>query len=473
MTARSDGILPTLSTGAFRLAAAGVALFLVVAAALAYVVLRDTSAAITAEVTAGIEAEAARLEAAHRDGGLPGAERWMREALSAPGKGLYHLADAKGRTLAGNFDVSLLPPTPQVRSLVVSYAVRSAAGEQVDVRQGVLLRLELGRDGIAYVGRDIDSARERLTRLRMLLLATLVATVIAGLVAAFAAGRHVQSRVGALATTTRQIMDGEIGRRLALSDRGDEIDGLSANINAMLDRIELLMAGLREVSDNIAHDLKTPLNRLRNRAEAALRQDEGEAHREGLERVIEEADALIKTFNALLLIARLEAGAVDETMQSVDAAALVRDVAELYQPVAEEAGCELDVRVGGSETILANPHLVSQAIANLIDNAIKYSTAHRGIPDAAEPMRIAVTLTSDSDAIAIAVADSGPGIPEADRERAVRRFVRLERSRSRPGTGLGLSLVAAVARLHRGRLALEDNAPGLRVVLTLPRVQAR
>ncbi len=233
----------------------------------------------------------------------------------------------------------------------------------------------------------------------------------------------------------------------------------------MLARIEELMASLREVSDNIAHDLKTPLNRLRNRAEAALRSPDGAAsYRDGLTKTIEEADELIKTFNSLLLIARLEAGAVAESMALVDLAAIIGDVAELYEPVAEEAGLKLEVSAAPSLSVIANRELVSQAVANLVDNAIKYSAGHareRG-------SSISIALARAGDQVEVAVGDRGPGIPPQDRERAFKRFVRLEKSRSQPGSGLGLSLVAGVARLHGGSVRLEDNAPGLRVVLALP-----
>jgi signal transduction histidine kinase len=234
----------------------------------------------------------------------------------------------------------------------------------------------------------------------------------------------------------------------------------------MLERIELLMNSLREVSDNIAHDLKTPLSRLRNRVEAALRDPRGpEAYREGLERTIEEADELIKTFNALLLIARLEAGAVEESAEGFDLGKLVRDVGELYEPVAEEAGQRLEIGVEDGIIVRANRQLVGQAVANLADNAIKYASRAGG---SAHSKCIEVCVKARDGTAEISVADHGPGIAEKDRERALRRFVRLDESRTRPGTGLGLSLVAAVARLHGGTVRLEDNHPGLRAVLALP-----
>jgi signal transduction histidine kinase len=235
----------------------------------------------------------------------------------------------------------------------------------------------------------------------------------------------------------------------------------------MLERIERLMIGLREVSDNIAHDLKTPLNRLRNRAEAALRDDRGSpAWRDGLERTIEEADDLIKTFNALLLIARLEAGAVEETLEPMDLAEVVADAAELYAPAAEDAGFRLEYSALPPIPVLGNRQLVGQALTNLIDNALKYS-AKQARAGTSPPAISISAVALDAKAI-LTVADRGPGIPAADRERALKRFVRLEVSRSRPGTGLGLSLVTAVAQMHGGTLRLEDNEPGLRAVLELP-----
>jgi signal transduction histidine kinase len=187
-----------------------------------------------------------------------------------------------------------------------------------------------------------------------------------------------------------------------------------------------------------------------------------EAYREGLEHTIEKADELIKTFNALLLVARLEAGVLDENAETFDAGRLVRDFAELYEPVAEERGMKLALDVAEGTEITANRQLVGQAVANLIDNAIKYSAK------AKDPL-IRITMGSDEEAVEIAVADRGPGIAPDDRERVLRRFVRLEKSRTEPGTGLGLSLVQAVARLHGGGVRLEDNAPGLRVVLRIPK----
>jgi signal transduction histidine kinase len=291
-----------------------------------------------------------------------------------------------------------------------------------------------------------------------------------GIVAGLAVSRSVLRRIEAVTETSRTIMAGDLSKRIPLDGSGDELDRLSESLNAMLGRIEELMVALREVSDNIAHDLKTPLNRLRNRAEAALRDPNNPAsYRDGLVKTIEEADDLIKTFNSLLLIARLEAGALAESMEPLDPASVIADVAELYEPVAEEAGLHLDVSTEKGLTLTANRELIGQAIANLVDNAIKYSDVDSKTgPAGAARGDIAISLARVGDSIEIAVADRGPGVAPQDRERALQRFVRLEKSRSRPGSGLGLSLVAAVARLHGGTVRLDDNAPGLKAVLMLP-----
>ncbi len=284
-----------------------------------------------------------------------------------------------------------------------------------------------------------------------------------------AAGRVIVSRrmlrrVDAASSAARSIMQGNLAQRIPVTGRNDEFDRLSQNLNAMLDRIQDLMAGLKNVSDNIAHDLKTPLHRLRTRAERALQSSRSpEKLAEALGSVIEEADTLIQTFDALLSIARLEAGSRSESFGPLNICALIRDVADLYEPAAEERGLSLQLTCSGDMMIAGEKHLIGQALANLLDNAIKYAapTSKAATGEPAKPADVDIGLEDKGDAVDIVVSDRAPAFPAKDRERVLQRFVRLQPSRSIPGSGLGLSLVAAVARLHDGSVSLEDNEPGL------------
>lgn len=379
--------------------------------------------------------------------------------------GLYLMLDADGRKLAGN--LNRWPPEVAVDKVgaLFHYDRQQGGDGQRHQAFGVPATIEGGVR--LLVARDIEAQRSFVARLRNLLLLALGATAATALAGGYLVSRTALRRLGAITRSSENIMAGRLSERIALTGDGDELDRLAVSLNAMLDRIEQLMAGLREVSDNIAHDLKTPLTRLRNRAEAALREPgNGAAHRTGLEQAIEEADELIKTFNAMLLIARLEAGSVDETGETFDLSQVVADAAELYEPLAEERGGRVELITPTFMTVRANRRLIGQAIANLIDNAIKY-----GEPDTARASGSNITVElrrTPAGEAEIAVADRGIGIPPQDRARALERFVRLEASRTRPGSGIGLSLVAAVARLHGGSIRLEDNAPGLRVVVVLP-----
>jgi signal transduction histidine kinase len=259
-------------------------------------------------------------------------------------------------------------------------------------------------------------------------------------------------------------MGGDLSGRLPVTGAGDEFDRLSANLNTMLARIADLNEGLKQVSDNIAHDLKTPLTRLRNRAESALGGAKATGdYREALEATIAESDQLIRTFNAILMISRLEAGYSAEATARIDLSEVLRDVVELYEPAAEECGVALEADMSEGVAVDGNRELIAQSVSNVVDNAIKYSAGSGPAP------RVVVSLARIGAEAVLRVADNGPGIPDdADRMRATERFVRLERSRSQPGSGLGLSLAKAVMKFHGGRLDLQSGDPGLSVVMSFP-----
>jgi len=304
---------------------------------------------------------------------------------------------------------------------------------------------------------------------------SLLIVIVLGLGGGVFVARRVLRRIDAMTGTTRRIMAGDLSGRLPVGRSGDELDRLAENLNAMLERIEALMMGLKEVSDNIAHDLKTPLTRLRNRAEEALAKSGTEAeYRSALERTIEESDGLIRTFNALLMIARAESGQARGNMDDFDAADVANGIHELYEPLAEDDGMTLQVKTEPTP-LYGNRELISQALANLVENAIKYG---KPVPvaqplgadavTAADSRQVVIEARRNGDQVLLSVTDHGPGIPEADRKHAVERFVRLEASRTQPGSGLGLSLASAVATLHGGELRLADAQPGLSATLAIP-----
>jgi signal transduction histidine kinase len=455
-----------LRTTAFKLTLVYLTVFALFAVFLLAYFAWNTRRLITEQITQTVDAEITGLAEQYRQGGIRRLVFVVDARSRRPGSSLYLVTTRAGEGLAGN-----------VGSLATGILEKSGwtetAYRRLDDPDGVehhaLVRVfQLPGGFRLLVGRDLEE-RERLYDI--VLAAgrwSLAIVIVLGVAGGFFVTRRVLKRVDAMTETTRKIMDGDLAGRLPNAGTGDELDRLATNLNAMLERIEALMRGLKEVSDNIAHDLKTPLTRLRNRCEEALRLAEDESqYRAALESTIEESEALIRTFNALLMIARAESGQARDGMTAIDAAEIARGVGELYEPLADDKGIHLKVEAPAAAPVHGNRELISQALANLVDNAIKYGAGINGA-DA----EIVVTASGEGDRILLAVADSGGGIPAADRGRAVERFVRLEQSRSQPGSGLGLSLASAVARLHGGELKLEDNHPGLRTVLSLPRAES-
>jgi signal transduction histidine kinase len=425
---------------------------------------------LTTSVVDTLRAEVVGLREQYQAGGPARLSAIVGERAADPGSSLYLLIDAAGQRAAGNLRQVPRELRDGDQRGVFRYVPQSGS-VQAQPRMAVGVLLDVPGGLTLVVGRDIEDLQRFAWTMGRLGLWSVVILSALGIGGGLLISRSVLRRIEAVNDTTRTIMAGDLSRRIPRNGSGDELDRLAESLNAMLARIEELMRALREVSDNIAHDLKTPLNRLRNRAEAALRSaDAPSVYRDGLVKTIEEADELIKTFNSLLLIARLEGGAVAESMQRLNPASIIADVAELYEPVADEAGLSLSVAAEQGLALTANRELVSQAVANLVDNAIKHApgASHKVLNGAATAAPISIVLKRVEDSIEIAVGDRGPGVAPEDRQRALKRFVRLEKSRSRPGSGLGLSLVAAVARLHGGSIRLEDNKPGLRAVLKLP-----
>ena len=427
----------------------------------------NTSGLLERQLEGAIQAEIRGLAEQYRAGGIAQLSRIVADRSRRESDDLYLVTDRNGRYIAGNL-TSVSPDLwNSVGQIEFVYGRPSKGGPKKRLALVNVFRL---RDGYRLiVGRDIEDRRRFQNVIWRAFFIGLGVIALFGLAGGVFVSRSLLARIEDVNVTSRTIMTGDLSGRIPVTDADDEIDRLAENLNTMLDRIEQLMLGLREVSDNIAHDLKTPLNRLRNRIEGALRQGGGEdTYRDVLERTIEEADDLIKTFNALLSIARLEAGAVGESMEEVEIGALMRDVAELYEPVAEERGVELKTRIPSGIKMRADRQLLGQALANLIDNAIKYGASERPNGGSGRAPSISISAKKQANRLEISVADRGPGIPKADRARVLERFVRLEQSRTPPGSGLGLSLVAAVAHLHGGDVWLESNKPGLRVVLSLP-----
>jgi signal transduction histidine kinase len=454
---------------AFRLTLVYLLVFALFAAFLLGYFALNTRRLITEEITSTVDAEITGLAEQYNQGGIRRLVFVIETRSRRPGSSLYLVTTPSGEGLAGN--IGSLVPGVLAKPGWLETAYRRLEDPETAEHHALVRVLQLPGGFRLLVGRDLEE-RERLFDI----IATagrwsVAIVIILGVAGGVFVSKRVLNRVDAMTLTAQTIMAGDLSERLPIAGSGDELDRLASNLNAMLERIEALMRGLKEVSDNVAHDLRTPLTRLRNRAEEALRTAKDEpGYRSALEATIEESDGLIGTFNALLMIARAESGEARENMSEFDAAEVAQDVSELYEPLADTKGLALRVEATPAP-VKGNRELVSQALANLVDNAIKYAEP-QGHAANGTPAEIVVTAGSEGDRIKLAVRDGGPGIPEADREHVIERFVRLERSRTKPGSGLGLSLAAAVARLHGGELKLEDNAPGLKAVLDLPRFAA-
>jgi signal transduction histidine kinase len=454
---------------AFRLAATYFALFTAsVVAFLAYFYF-STAGFIEQQTETAIHVEMRGLSEQYSQGGLKGLTDLIEARIAGHRirETLYLLTDSRLRPIAGNLPA--WPDGQRVRPEWIRFPVE-VNDDGVTATVPALASTIVLNDGYRLlVGRDLRDAQAFRTRIDRMLGWAALLTLALGVVGGVSSMRNVLRSVAAVNRTTERIIHGDLGQRMLVTGSGDEFDQLSVNLNTMLDRIERLMMGMRQVTDNIAHDLRTPLARLRTRLEVILLEGPGARAADAVRDAIIEADRILSTFNALLKIAEAEAGSRRNAAGVVDLGEIARSMAELYEPLAEEKGIGLEVDSSGAPIkVRGDLHLLSQLVANLLDNALKYTLG--GV--------VTMRAQGNGELARIEVADRGPGIPLEEREAVFDRFVRLEVSRSMPGNGLGLSLVRAVALLHDGKVWLEDampgcNPPGLKVVVTMPLAEER
>ena len=454
-----------VDSAGFRFAVFFAVMFLLGGVAFAGIVWWNTAGGLDRQTDAAIRADVAALLQRYREAGRAGVEEAISFRLQRDGdsQDLYRLADAAGRQIAGN--LSAMPdeldgPPPEGEPL---RWLRTALVREDALTEARLYRADLPNGDRLIVGRDVE---ERL-RLRELLARGLGwAASAAGLIAFIGAlllRRALQARLRPAADTVTAIAQGDLSQRVPLSGREDEFDRLGRTLNAMLDRIGTLMTGIRGVSDAIAHDLRTPVARARGRLEEALDGDP-ETMRRAIETGLADLDGMTRIFQAVLRITEAEAGARRAAFAALDLSPLLADAAELYDAIAEARGAALRATLPETLPFTGDRDLLLQAVANLLDNAVKFSPAGG---------HIHLTAGISGGALRITVADDGPGLPVADRARAGERFFRADSARATPGYGLGLSLVRAVAGLHGGELVLADthpgaDPPGLSATLVLP-----
>ena len=454
---RLVGILSSIT---FKLALVYTLIFGASVGVLFYFVYFSTAGFVIQQKEAAIEADVTGFQETFERSGVTGLIIAVnrRASLGANRDGIYLLMDSVGNTLAGN--LRSWPSNAVADDLWVNFTIndlRRAEAEAADVRAKQYVVQGGQQNYMLLVGRDVRDAREFRSRLLDSLNVGLAITLALGVFGGLTFSSAIMRRIAAITRTCRGIMSGDLSQRVAVSRQNDELGQLSLSINSMLDQIERLMTGMRQVSDNVAHDLRTPLTRLRSRLESALRRMDNPTERETIEGAIADADSLLATFAALLRIARAEAGS-QRNFVDINLNALAEEVIDLYGPLAEEKGLEFITQFDEALAARGDPNLIAQALANLIDNAVKYT----------QKGSVTVALTRRDGRPAFIVADTGTGVPEAYRGKVLERLFRLEQSRTSPGSGLGLSLVAAVAKSHGLDLKLEDNMPGLRVILRFP-----
>ena len=454
-----------LSAGLFALSSFVILGF--VYAASAGMVLRRADASINEEV----EALNDRFEA----GGIATVNRYILQRTVGGGADyLYLLVHPTGRSLSGNLS-GLPDEQPDSEGRLQFIYRRPPAGdieEETDkddrMARGRIVDLPSGYQ--LFVGLDVDEENRLISRMLNTILAASALALALGVAGGIFISRRFVRRLDRINNVARRVRAGDLKHRAPRNYTGDELDELSENFNNMLDRVEALMIRMRQTGDSIAHDLRTPLTRMRNRLDDALREDgDVEAREQALERAVADTDEILGIFSSILSLSRLESGEGRTSIVELDPADVAADLAELYEPVCEDEGLSFDSEIQTGLAILGDRGLLSQALANILDNAVKYT-----------PSGGAVTLrlreTADGE-VEFSVTDTGPGVPDADRERVTQRFVRLDNSRTQPGSGLGLSLVQAIVDVHNGRFELGEgpgvvaggHGPGLRAALVFPK----
>lgn len=451
-----------LTSSTFRLGAVYLTVFAISVAAILGYIYWNTAILLERQIEDTLEAEVQGLAEQYRQGGPGGLLATVNRRSQQSEGGVYILTNSIGRRIAGNLPALPAEAVGERGVIDFRFPYETPSGTVQHTARAFFIQLDGGLRLV--VGRDVEERRRFNEIIRTSLLWALGLTIALGIGGGLLTSRNFLRRIDRINDASRTIMAGNLAERMPVSGSGDEIDRLSESLNQMLDQISRLMTGMKEVSSNVAHDLRTPLTRLRARAEDALRSSSPKAHREALEANIAEADALLNTFNALLSIARAEAGHVRQGFQDIDLVPLVEDLVELYGPIAEEEGGQVELDLPGSAVVKVDAQLVAQALTNLLDNAMKYG---RNAETAAPAITISVQRRNDG-GYSIMVNDTGPGIAEGDRERVKGRFVRLDESRSEPGSGLGLALVDSVMKLHGGELVIASAEPGLSVRLEFP-----
>ena len=415
---------------------------------------------MTEQMDNTIQAEIQGLAERYDQEGLQGLTELIAERINrqqATGNSIYLLSTFTLQPLVGNLD--RWPKNASVDNDWIEF--RLEINEQTDethLARAKVFRLP-GRYGL-LVGRDIHQLVEAKQRIVQALAWGLGIMVLLALIGGLLLSRRTVRKIERINQTAQAIMSGDLSRRIPDTGRNDDFDQLAANLNRMLDRIQMLMEDIKRVSDNIAHDLRTPLTRLRQHLEEAGSEADLSAETAAnLEQSIKEADSLLTTFNALLRIARIESGQVKAGFRQVDFHTLLADIVEFYEPLSDEKRQNLETRLDTDILSVGDRDLLFQAIANVIENSIKYTPDHGAI---------SVTLVRQHNQLIITIADNGPGIPETERENVFRRFYRLDQSRGSSGNGLGLSMVQAVIDMHGGTITLQDNTPGLRAIIELP-----